>query len=762
MFFPRPAATVLLSFAFLCANGGPPAWADEKPLPGHSMNGEAFNEGPRQAAVLMPGMGAVEFPVTTANELAQKFITQGVGQLHGFWYFEAERSFRQAAALDPDCAMAYWGMAMANINSPKRAADFMKVAAAKKGATRREQLWISAFADYYAEGGKGDDEKRKALVRAMEELIYEFPGDLEAKAFLVFQLWDNSQHGLPLSSRLAVDALAKQILAANPMHPVHHYLIHLWNAGDGDKRALADAERCGQSAPGIAHMWHMPGHTYSKLHRYADAAWQQEASARVDHAYMASARIMPEQIHNYAHNNNWLVEDLEYVGRVRDAQDLAMNMIELPRLGPSRSQAYNMGRERLLELCVQFELWANLLALENTMYLAPDERPELEVKRLTALAVASFSAGKMEEGAQKLSALEAQWKRAREERVAAADAAEAKAKEGKKSDDDTVKAMAVAMRGFSYRISANEAAIAEVKIYRELAQGRLDAVKPLLAAARDISAERRSRICLAIGDKDEAVKLARQASDADAAQVQPLANLIGVLWDAGQKDAARESFEKLRKLSSGMDLDLPVIGRLAPLIAELNLPTDWRANAPETVEAVPRPELKGLGPFRWHPYVAPAWSLDGNDGARHSLADLKGKPVLVVFYLGSGCSRCIEQLNILAPLNRKFFDAGIQIVAISTESTEGFQRTFSKSHDGNGFPFPILSDAALDAFKAYRAFDDFERMPLHGAFLVDGSGLVRWQNIGYEPFRDADWLLGEAKRLLNVPVEETRTAAVKE
>jgi peroxiredoxin len=760
MIFPQPAATVLLSFAFLCANVGLPARADEKPLPGHSTNGEAFNEGPRQAAALMPGMGAVEFPVTTTSELAQKFFTQGIGQLHGFWYFEAERSFRQAAALDPACAMAYWGMAMANINNPKRATDFMKVAVSKKGATRREQLWISAFGDYCAEGGKSDDEKRKALVGAMEGLIYEFPEDLEAKAFLVFQLWDNSEHGLPLSSRLAVDALAKQILAANPMHPVHHYLIHLWNAGDGDKRAVAAAERCGQAAPGIAHMWHMPGHTYSKLHRYADAAWQQEASARVDHAYMASARIMPEQIHNYAHNNNWLVEDLEYVGRVRDARDLAMNMIELPRLGPSRSRAYNMGRERLIELCVQFELWPNLLALEGSMYLAPDEKPDVEVKRLTALAVASFSAGKMEDGERKLSDLQAQLKRAREERVAAADAAETKARADKKSDDEAVKAMAAAMRGFSYRISANEAAIAEVRIYRELARGKLDAVKPLLAAARDISAERRSRIYLAIGDKDEAVKLARQASDADAAQVQPLANLAGVLWGAGQKDAARESFEKLRTLSSGMDLDLPVIERLAPLVSECNLPTDWRAKAPEAVGAVPKPELKTLGPFRWHPYAAPAWSLDGNDGARHSLADFKGQPVLIVFYLGSGCSRCIEQLNILAPLNKKFSDAGIRIVTVSTESTDGFQRTFSKAHDGNGFPFPILSDSALDAFKAYRAFDDFERMPLHGAFLVDGSGLVRWQNISYEPFRDADWLLGEAKRLLSVPVEETRTAAL--
>src|SRR5688500_8409273 len=78
------------------------------PLPGHSYHGETFNEGPRQSAVLLEGMGNISFPVTTANEDAQRFISQGVAQLHGFWYYESERSFRQAAALDPECAMAYW------------------------------------------------------------------------------------------------------------------------------------------------------------------------------------------------------------------------------------------------------------------------------------------------------------------------------------------------------------------------------------------------------------------------------------------------------------------------------------------------------------------------------------------------------------------------------------------------------------------------------------------------------------------------------
>jgi hypothetical protein len=76
------------------------------PLAGHSAHGDAFNEGPRQKAYLMGGTGNVNLTVTTKSPEAQKFINQGIGQVHGFWTYEAERSFRQAAALDPDCAMA--------------------------------------------------------------------------------------------------------------------------------------------------------------------------------------------------------------------------------------------------------------------------------------------------------------------------------------------------------------------------------------------------------------------------------------------------------------------------------------------------------------------------------------------------------------------------------------------------------------------------------------------------------------------------------
>jgi hypothetical protein len=180
--------------------------AADGPLAGHSLHGDAYNEGPRQKAYLMEGTGKVDFPVTTKSPLAQRFFNQGVGQLHGFWYFEAERSFRQVAAMDTNCAMAYWGMAMANVNNTKRAKEFIKTAAElNKGLPAREAAWINCWSAYYKDDKRDNKEHRKDLSAGLEKIARNFPADLEAKAFLALQIWDNSSHGIALKDRQPVE-----------------------------------------------------------------------------------------------------------------------------------------------------------------------------------------------------------------------------------------------------------------------------------------------------------------------------------------------------------------------------------------------------------------------------------------------------------------------------------------------------------------------------------------------------------------------------
>jgi peroxiredoxin len=733
-------------------------------IAGHSTHGDAFNEGPRQKAYLMEGMPKVHFAVSTKDELAQKFFDQGVGQLHGFWYFEAERSFRQVAAIDKDCAMAYWGMAMANINNAKRAGEFIKQAQErKKFANARETKWIDGLAAFY-QNKKDEKERRKDLVKALEAINFDFPDDIEAKAFLVFQIYDNSQHGIPVPSVLAFNALANEVLAANPIHPVHHYRIHMWDH-EKSERALNSAAMCGPSGPGIAHLWHMPGHTYSDLKRYSDAAWQQEASARTDHAQMMRDKLLPDQIHNYAHNNDWLVQNLSYIGRVHDAIDLAKNMIELPRLpkfsGPLSTNgvrrydqggsSYAMGRTKLYDVLKRWELWEELADLSATAYFDPGEQVEDRARFMGNFGDALFMRGDKKKGAEQLAALETLMQQTKDEQKKSGETAEAKAKEEKKPEDQIKKAKEEATKTFDAKIKALDKALDEVKVYKALTDKNIDELKHALDHAGEMSNERKSQLWFEAGDKEKCEKFAREGSEKGPGQIHAQANYADILSKLGKKKEALEQFEKVRAISAYADLDMPIFKRIQPLAKELKLSSDWRIAAKSANDTGERPPLAYLGPFRWQPTAAPDFTLPDADGKSLGLKKFRGKPVVVIFYLGKGCPHCMEQLNVFAPMAKDFADAGISLIAISMDSISDARKTYVKGKDGEPFPFPLLSDENLGAFKAYRVFDDFEKIALHGTFLIDGAGLVRWQDISFDPFREPRFLLEESKRLLSLP-----------
>ncbi len=238
-------------------------------------------------------------------------------------------------------------------------------------------------------------ERAQRLTRDLEKIVLDYPDDIEAKALLALQLWENERNDLPIVSHVAINAILDDVFDKNPMHPAHHYRIHLWDRQDA-ARALKSAALCGPSLPGIAHMWHMPGHIYSKLHRYQDAVWQQEASARVDHAHMMRDRLLPDQIHNFAHNNEWLIRNLIKLGQSDKAVALAKNMIELPRhpkLNTLKKGSSQYGRQRLLQSLSSFRMWPELIALSDTAYLEPTDDETLQVERLRHLGIAHASLG---------------------------------------------------------------------------------------------------------------------------------------------------------------------------------------------------------------------------------------------------------------------------------------------------------------------------------------------------------------------------------
>jgi peroxiredoxin len=787
------------------------ARTDDRVLPGHSRYGEAFDRGPRQRAYLMGGTGDVHFPVSSRDPLVQKFIEQGIGQLHGFWFVEAERSFRQAARLDPHCGIAYWGMALANRElSPLRSRQFAAEAAKHKtGLSERETMYIDALRD--------ENGYRAIMAR--------YPTDLEAAAFEVWRLWHKREAGDPSASTVnSADQLITGILRVEPMHPIRHAAIHFADSTNSVSRAVDSAARCGESAPAIGHMWHMPVHVYFPLKRYPEAAWQLEASIRTENARVMHDRSLPS--HLYAHNNEWLARTLMYLGRVQEARRVAMSMIDLPRspspntidapngesrgTDPSQQQhpresfgtSADYGRAALLQILRQYEYWDDLIELCRTGYIEPTQSPLEQGEIHANLGMAYFCNGSIEAGENELANL----RQAIDGQTAARTTSQQEAR--KLPEERRPAALAAVNSRFTASISRLDQLAGDLEDYRRIARGTylnrrmfVVAIGCLVGAEAIVFWFLRRRIVAALltvlaailaggwavqchlallnlpyhadnvdfaficgklleaGDFEEAEWSARNFAQERANQVRPQANLVEVLFKAGKKDQALLEFTRLRELAATADLESPPLARLAPIARDLDLPSDWRLPKKVDQALSGRRPLESLGPLLWRPAAAPDWTLKDGEGRPHSFAQFRGKPVILIFVLGAGCAHCRIQLEAFRKMAKDFDAAGLTIIAINCDDEAGVRRCLS-NQKREPFPFLMLADPRFTSFQAYGAFDDFEQIALHGTFLIDGDGLLRWSDVGFEPFTDAAFLLAESKRLLTRPVAPVPGAKV--
>ncbi len=729
---------------------------------GHSTHGEAFNEGPRQAAYQMQGMGSTRFASSADDAATQQFIDQGVAQLHGFWYFEAERSFRQAAMLQPELAIAYWGMALANTNNSERALGL--IAEAEKHiakASDREKAYIKGLAKYLREGKSIEEnktltddakkmkrrEREENYIKDLERIIDKSPEDVDAIAFTALQIWIASRNSLPVTSHYAVDGLLDRVFTARPDHPAHHYRIHLWD-NRRPENALASAAQCGPSLPGVAHMWHMPGHIYSRLHRYADAAWQQEASARVDHAHMMRDRVLPDQIHNFAHNNEWLVRNLLFLGRVQDAVSQSNNLISLPQHPKynslSKGGSAKYGRERLIDTYTQNEMWNELIEACDGSMLPPSNDFNDRVRRQGWLNVALQLTGKTSRAGELHRELRLEQLDLQRELVQASGSKPLDPKG--EPDSDAPKLDVKKQREKIEKLRETIALGASAGAVRKQDAKQFE---KHIALAGKVDGVLKAAWLSAVGENKKALEAIRKVAKDAPGQVRPQAELIELLWKTNDKQAAKTEFNKLRSLAGTADLDTPLMKRLAPIAEELKLAADWRQPASPASDLGSRPPLDSLGSKQWTPYEMPAWSVLTAANRTFGSESLEGRPKIVIFYLGFGCLHCVEQLAAFSPHLDGFKKLGIEVVGISTETVEDL-RIGVEGYD-KPIGISLHSDSDQVAFKAFRCIDDFEKSPLHGTFLIDSEGRVRWQDIGHEPFTDIEFVLKESERLLQLP-----------
>ena len=251
-----------------------------------------------------------------------------------------------------------------------------------------------------------------------------------------------------------------------------------------------------------------------------------------------------------------------------------------------------------------------------------------------------------------------------------------------------------------------------------------------------------------------AESVARKAVQQNENQVPPLAALVEILHAVGKEKDAIAAYRRLEPLAKWADRDLPVFRRLEPIVARWKADKNWNAAAPApsaghrgSDDRSDRPEHRWV-PLVWSPFPAPSLSGTDTKGQTWSLAELKrqGKNVLVIFFLGGKCAHCMQQLQVFGKEYEALRKLNVETLAVSTDDAEA-TRLLKNNSDGVSFPMPMLADPKLDDFKRFRVFDDFENQPLHGTFLIDTEGNVRFQRISADPFLEVEFIKTEAARV---------------
>ncbi|MBL8859281.1 MAG: redoxin domain-containing protein [Planctomycetes bacterium] len=695
--------------------------------PGHSEHGSAFDTGLRQRPWKMAGIGQSHFEITTKVPEVQVWFDQGNTLLHSFWFEEAERSFRWCIKLDPDCAMGYWGLARCGMNwftsfgpwsndpEVKRYRDFLMEAVRRKGnVSERERRYIEAWSEAFAPDTQKPGEM---LARRLQEISIQWPDDIEAK--VLYALFSMRRDGA-----LGAEMVLRDVLAKQPDHPgAHHYRIHNWD-GAAPEQGLPSCARYGPVAPNIGHANHMPGHNYSKLGMWHEAAISMDSATRVELSYMNERLALPFETWNFAHNRNYLCYIQEQLGMEQAALAGARSLLAAPR-NPTPSDkdgeaTFMYGLGALLRGLVKFERWDTILAKDSIPWR---DKPEDQVQRAWVETLAYIGQGKLVDAQGRLDDFEALIKKediAHPGLKSAVDIAEGLLRAGEGNILEATRLLSSA--------AETERAARRAGEYENDPPFEAWPVARLLGEVYLNQGEHR----LALAAYGEALK----AEPNDGFSLSGAARAHAAL---GNDAEARRCADALAYVWSSADADL----RWRHSVDALGLVTRPFAVTPAPERRYQPAQLDALGPNVWAPFAAPKLDCVDENGVQVKLEDLRGKNVLLIFFLGKECVHCMEQLTAVDGRKSDFEKQNTVVLAVSSASPEKNKA----SAELGTLSARLLSDKDHENARRYTSFDDFEDIELHSTILIDTSGRVHWKRTGGDPFKDVDFLIAELKRM---------------
>ncbi len=415
-------ALLFLWIAAGCAPEGGASYSPERETTSSGSLGE-----PSSPAPLFEGMGPHRRAVTTANPQAQRYFDQGLTWTFAFNHDEAIRSFRQAGALDPDLAMAWWGIALCNgphINNVAMPAErskaaweaLQKAAALASKASPVERDLIEALARRYADPPPADRRPLdEAYAAAMREVWKKYPGDadvgaLYAESLMDLRPWDLwTPQGEPRPETPEIIAVLKRVLTLQPRHPgAMHFLIHTVEASPHPEEALPAADGLRGLVPISGHLEHMPAHIYARVGRWSDAAACNETAIAADRRYRALSPRQAFYRFYMAHNHHFLAWACMMQGRSGAALQAAREMIAGIPADYVRENAAVVDPFMAIEIEVlmRFGKWDDILKQPAPPVYLPITRALRHFARGAALAARGDVAGARREARELQAAID--------------------------------------------------------------------------------------------------------------------------------------------------------------------------------------------------------------------------------------------------------------------------------------------------------------------------------------------------------------------
>ena len=334
---------------------------------------------------LYDGLGSYTRKITTKSPKAQRYFNQGLALLHGFNHAASIRSFQEAANLDPECAMAHWGISLAagpHINYPLLPPPMAELAwkelqLAQQHASKAspvEQALIAALGQRYANPPPEDRVPLdQAYAEAMREVWKQYPKDQDVGVFFAESMMDLAPwnqwtlEGQANPGTEEIVATLDTVLKMNSRHPMaNHLYIHAVEASPNPERADVAANRLRKLQPGLAHNVHMPSHIDIRRGRWQEAITQNAEAVRADKRYRAKLGDKPAGLLPFyaAHNQHMLAYAAMMTGQSKLAMQYIRDMVkDLPPDFLKENAVLTESFMALpLEIMVRFGKWDDVLA----------------------------------------------------------------------------------------------------------------------------------------------------------------------------------------------------------------------------------------------------------------------------------------------------------------------------------------------------------------------------------------------------------------